>query len=236
MLRNDSDLDVVSAALSTLCALDAFTTPRAPPILIPTRESVSVSATTLTGFTASSLLQGIEESNTEMMLSKITANAKKSEGKKKKPNKKQKKDQVEAKAVSDPIKPSAIKTTPEEKKLANKDIAGNTINARGSKSRGSKSIAKTEGSSDVVMDNTVESAEDAEQNEHGEVDTSEEDVVDETMPTINGEDPMDTTSAAKEEEGEQDAKSSGNDSEEDENSSLDDFPDIVDEDPDEEDQ
>lgn len=40
MLRSDSDVSVVSAALSTRCALDAMVTPRAPALLIPSRETV----------------------------------------------------------------------------------------------------------------------------------------------------------------------------------------------------
>ncbi|KAL7543410.1 hypothetical protein ACHAXR_012694, partial [Thalassiosira sp. AJA248-18] len=69
MLRNDPDLSVASTALSTLCACDAFTTPRAPPILIPTRGSVEGTANSGSGFTASSLLQGMAESKMEMLAS-----------------------------------------------------------------------------------------------------------------------------------------------------------------------
>ena len=74
MLRNDPDTSVSSTALSTLCVFDAFTTPRAPPILIPTRISTNdtptVNSSSRSSMTASSLIQGMNESKLEMISSK----------------------------------------------------------------------------------------------------------------------------------------------------------------------
>lgn len=57
MLRSDSDVSVVSAALSTLCALDVVVTPRAPALLIPSRETVIDRNDTLS---ADDIIQGIK--------------------------------------------------------------------------------------------------------------------------------------------------------------------------------
>ena len=65
MLRSDFDTSVASTALSTLCACDAFTTPRAPPLLIPTRDSMNNAS----HMTASSMLQGMKDSKQEMLAS-----------------------------------------------------------------------------------------------------------------------------------------------------------------------
>ena len=81
MLRNDPDASVSSTALSTLCVFDAFTTPRAPPILIPTRISTNdtptVNSSSRSSMTASSLIQGMHESKLEMISSKEAKEEKK---------------------------------------------------------------------------------------------------------------------------------------------------------------
>lgn len=89
MLRNDPDLSVASAALSALCVFDAFTTPRAPPLLIPTRGSSDEMANNSNSggaLTASALLQRMDETRMEMAASKV-----KEEQRTKKSNKKKSK-------------------------------------------------------------------------------------------------------------------------------------------------
>jgi hypothetical protein len=71
MLRNDPDISVASAALSTLCVVDAFVTPRAPPILVPIRGSESGSHGT--SLTASTMIANMNVSKSEIMASKIAA-------------------------------------------------------------------------------------------------------------------------------------------------------------------
>lgn len=72
MLRRDPDVAVATAALSTLCAFDSFMTPRAPPILIPTRGGM-VNETANdggSGLTASTLMQDFNEAKLALAASK----------------------------------------------------------------------------------------------------------------------------------------------------------------------
>ena len=62
MLRRDLDVTVASSALSTLCALDAIITPRAPALYIPSREVMSDVPNTLS---ADEIIEGIKTSAVE---------------------------------------------------------------------------------------------------------------------------------------------------------------------------
>ena len=95
MLRNDPDTSVASTALSTLCAIDAFMTPRAPPLLIPTRSSMieSSSSAANSGTSASAMLQGMNDSKLEMMASNEAKEERRAKKSQKKSNKKAKKDE-----------------------------------------------------------------------------------------------------------------------------------------------
>jgi hypothetical protein len=73
MLRNDPDVSVASVALSTLCVLDAFTTPRAPPLLVPIRDSIDGSGNHSISLTASSLIVGMNDTKLEMQSTKLAA-------------------------------------------------------------------------------------------------------------------------------------------------------------------
>ena len=73
MLRNDQDVSVASAALSTLCVLDAFVTPRAPPLLVPIRDSIDGSGNHSIGLTASALIVGMNDTKMEMKSTKTAA-------------------------------------------------------------------------------------------------------------------------------------------------------------------
>ena len=99
MLRNDPDTSVSSTALSTLCVFDAFTTPRAPPILIPTRISTNdtptVNSSSRSSMTASSLIQGMNESKLEMISSKEAKEEKRAKKTEKKSSSKRAKSKTE---------------------------------------------------------------------------------------------------------------------------------------------
>ena len=73
MLRNDQDVSVASAALSTLCVLDAFVTPRAPPLLVPIRDSIDGSGNHSIGLTASALIVSMNDTKMEMKSTKTAA-------------------------------------------------------------------------------------------------------------------------------------------------------------------
>lgn len=63
MLRSDYDVLVASTSLSVMCALDAIVTPRAPALLIPSRETASDCTNTLC---ASDISDGIKAAAIEM--------------------------------------------------------------------------------------------------------------------------------------------------------------------------
>lgn len=226
MLRNDPDVAVASAALSTLCTFDALMTPRAPPILIPTRGSPVDGAGTMTknngsgGLTASALMQGMNESKTEMMASKEAKGdrkASKKSDKKKKSNKKAKKDtSTETKALPDDQKVHSADSGPgtvKENTAVKESPAANKIDPtpkKSNKNAGDKTnaIASTNG---------------------GDADQSQK----ENSNKRQDDDAMDTSSVEAKDN--QDMKEEENTNDEDSDGSLDDFPEIVDEDPDEED-
>ena len=104
MLRNDPDTSVASTALSTLCAIDAFMTPHAPPLLIPTRSSMneSSSAAANSGISASAMLQDMNDSKLEMMASNEAKEERRAKKSEKKSNKKAKKDEGKMELMAPP--------------------------------------------------------------------------------------------------------------------------------------
>lgn len=71
MLKHDPDITVASMALSTLCVVDSFMTPRAPAILIATRTHDSKN-----DITASEMLKSINEKSKEIQASSRTKETK----------------------------------------------------------------------------------------------------------------------------------------------------------------
>lgn len=228
MLKNDPDLSVGSAALSTLCTLDAFTTPRAPPILTPAREAMD-GISNMGALTASSLLQGMTDTKIEMMAinnAKVERRAAKSD---KKSNKKAKKEKttIEINGENGPVDrtsespvnatTSTVEFSTKEKVQSHSDVD--------SKVNKSDAIAKGQCKSTI--------------NEAGANNDPQTQEMDEYIPC---DEPNASVSIGNgnvtktEEESNDDTKSnSGDNNEEDDDSSLDDFPDIIDEGPDEDD-
>ena len=95
MMRNDPDTSVASTALSTLCAIDAVMTPRAPPLLIPARSSTNESSSSAanSGISASAILQGMNDSKLEMTASNEVKEERRAKKAEKKSSKKAKKDE-----------------------------------------------------------------------------------------------------------------------------------------------
>ena len=104
LLKNDTDVTVASMALSTLCVVDAFTTPRAPAILIASRNQDSTN-----DLTATEMLRSINEKEMEV---KTSSRAK--ETKEKKSTKKDQKTSAKPAAAkskkTDTDESSAVKT------------------------------------------------------------------------------------------------------------------------------
>ena len=99
MLRNDPDVSVASAALSTLCVFDAFATPRAPPILVPIRGSIDESGSRGTSLTASTMIASMNDSKSEIMASKIAAEERRVAKSERKASKIAKKDAVKSETI-----------------------------------------------------------------------------------------------------------------------------------------
>ncbi|KAL9183232.1 hypothetical protein ACHAXT_005019 [Thalassiosira profunda] len=242
MLRNDSDSSVATAALSTLCVFDAFSTPRAPPLLIPTRGAVDDGKIGKSGFTASSLLQGMDQAKVEIAASDVAVEGKKKASSSKKARKE------EAKACT---KKSPESTgTPVD--VVDKDAEQENHEARESKSRPSGVSAQGNSANQSNIAAAKDGSETAEKTDevHNPEQLKDEtesvpvvaaagtaagekgdEMAVEPTPDPPGSVDDEPVKGGKDEEmkGESDAD------DDDGSSSLDDFPDIVDEDPDEED-
>ena len=249
MLRSDPDLSVASAALSTLATFDAFMTPRAPPILIPTRGSPDNTKTSSydTGLTASVMLQGMDESKMDMTSSREAEKDKKqksiskSDKRSKKKAKKEKKNEAEAKAP-----PEGNIDTTKATESSYENIGGNgkggsllgksdpktddTANENKS-SAASKTDTAAASNGDLDILAGKPSAEPAVEMQNNQKDVEPQDNNDDIS-----EDKMDTSpNKAEDDINMKETTQSGSDDEDSDDGSLDDFPDIVDEDPDEED-
>lgn len=235
MLRNDANVSVASVALSTLAALDAFMTPRAPPILIPTRDGGSDSG----GLTASALMQGMNESKMEMdkaaareVKKEEQRSSRSSKKKSDKSNKKAKKDmaQIEAKALLEPKEVQAAAAAPNPK--VSEDVSG---------SKRTEKTAAVKKSSAAANKRDNEKASSKKSNVMKKKKTSNDNAQDELQIVDNkkpGDDAaMNDTSITADDDVKMNDKSDDNeesgDDDDDSSSGMDDFPDIVDEDPDE---
>eukprot|EP00986_Skeletonema_menzelii_P003875 scaffold1256_cov150-Skeletonema_menzelii.AAC.29 len=195
LLKNDTDVTVASMALSTLCIVDAFMTPRAPALLIASRNQDESKS----NLTASVMMHSINEKEAEM---KSLSRSK--ESKEKKSSKKDQK--VSATDDSSAVKKKS-KTAETTKTMQNEsELPRNAIENMAAVETDNKQI-HSETTETGVTNNDV--ATDA-----MEVDENTEDRVE-----FEG----------KSQEGQKDDSEVGDD----DDFSLDDFPEIVDEDPDE---
>jgi hypothetical protein len=207
LLKNDADVTVASMALSTLCVVDAFMTPRAPAILIASRSQDG------NNLTATEMLRSINEKEMEIKSSPGTKGAKE-----KKSTKKDKKASA---------KPAAAKS----KKTATEDIsevktkkikvteATNTVKKESESSNGVGAIKNVTVESDVkkILSEPTK--------------TVVKDVANDVMDVDES-----TEVADKAEEITQQGRQKNKEDTEvgdDDDFSLDDFPEIVDEEPDE---
>ena len=215
LLKNDTDVTVASVAFSTLCVVDAFMTPRAPALLIGSRNQDSNR-----DLTASIMMRSINEKEAEM---KSFSRAK--ESKEKKSSKKDRKVSAETSTKAAVTKAkktytedsSAVKTKKNEiteitKTVQRESESSNVADAiekvaavEADNKRIHTEAAKTVATNDVAMDTS---------------DTMEVDEITEDRFKIE----------AKSQHGNKDDTDAGD---EDDDFSLDDFPEIVDEDPDE---
>lgn len=112
MLRNDPDVSVATVALSTLCAFDALVTPRAPPILIPVRDTMAdYSAPINRGLSASEMMRGINDAKKISNLE--DSNEKQNKASDAKKSKKKKRKASPAEKVSHETKPQSTAEIPE---------------------------------------------------------------------------------------------------------------------------
>ena len=222
MLRSDSDTSVVSTALATLCACDAFTTPRAPPLLIPTRDSLNDASHT----TASSMLQDMKDSKQEILASKEAKEERKKKlDKKSSKKKKAKKDEA---ATNDDSTLTAEKPEDDAESIVAKVNATKSEEpiANNVPTQSATTSDKMEESSLPPTDKMTVS-EDVESSNAEEIDMNEdqEDPISDIGPveTTNASEPMN-----------EDQEEDSNEDDGDSDGSFD-FPEIIDGDPDEED-
>jgi len=219
MLRSDSDTSVASTALSTLCACDAFTTPRAPPLLIPTRDSMNNAS----HMTASSMLQGMKDSKQEMLASKEAKEEKKKKLDKKSSKKKKAKKEEAATLGEDDAdsKVAKVKATKSEEPITN-----NVPKTQ------SATTDKMEESSLPPTDKMAVS-EDVESPNADKFDTETKNEDQEGPSSDKG--PVETTNASEPNDIQMNEEDDGGDEEDNESDGSFDFPEIIDGDPDEED-
>ena len=205
LLKNDTDVTVASMALSTLCIVDAFMTPRAPALLIPSRNQDDGSS----GLTASAMMRSMHEKEAEM---KSLSRSK--ESKEKKTPKKDKK--VSAKVSSKPKKTSVDESLPVSKK---------------SKTAEPTKIMQKESELPNAIEKVAAVNTDDKRTQSEATKTVTKDVAADAMEVDeNTEDRVELEVKSQEEQ-----KDDSEVEDEVDDFSLDDFPEIVDEEPDEED-
>lgn len=253
VLRHDADLSVSSIALSSLCALDAMSTPRSLPLLVPARADGPAHNDSSAVVTASSLMQQMNQAKIEEK--KIAASEKVAKEKAKSVNKKSKKrakKEVEAAESIDnresaptglvALEESNTTTTKPPVAAVNECGEGGTAPTNDNIPAGSNSdtiLTQRSGSNGTITAKAKPSDDGVDL--HNGNDEAEEKLSSKSIP--------DSAVATNEKSGEGvkaipdvDMKERESDMEEDENddddssgSSLGDFPDIIDGDPDEED-
>ena len=215
VLRSDSDNSVAAAALSTMCALDGVITPRAPALMVPSRETVSDNPNTMS---AGDIINGIKAAAVEMAAA--TAKEKKSSKRKKTDEKKQKNKATNASTEDSSLNNVPPPTTSKDK-----------LERRNDEKEQQKPDITAAVNMDVVMDDKSKDAkEDISAGENGVI-PMELGTDDKPANVVAAaKEPIVTPAAATTEKLSENDEESGDDS-----SSMGDFPDIVDEDPDEED-
>jgi hypothetical protein len=206
LLKNDTDVTVASMALSTLCIVDAFMTPRAPALLIASRNQDDGSS----GLTASAMMRSMHEKEAE-----IKSLSRSKESKEKKTPKKDKK--VSAKVSSKSKKTITDESLPVSKK---------------SKTAETTKIMQKESELPNAFENVAAVNTDNKRIQSEATKTGEaNDVAADAMAVDeNTEDRVELEVKSQEEQ-----KDDSEVGDEDDDFSLDDFPEIVDEEPDEED-
>jgi hypothetical protein len=228
MLRRDPDVTVASAALSALCVFDSFMTPRAPPILIPTRGgmmSETVNDNGGSGLTASSLMQDINQAKLALAASKDAQDDKKiKKSADKKLNKKAKKEVVEVVDTKAPFE--SLKTA---------QCNSNNTETLGVCNGVSPIVINATSESVVVVNSATSSGLDS-LNVPDASDVASRTVIDdhknEVLNKMNDSQSGDESGVSKKEVYVPQKEKEDDDSDDD---SMDDFPEIVDEEPDEED-
>lgn len=208
LLKNDTDVTVASIALSTLCIADAFMTPRAPALLTPSRNQDDGSS----GLTASAMMRSMHEKEAE-----VKSLSRSKESKEKKTPKKDKK--VSAKVSSKSKKTTA---TDESSPVSKKSKTAEPMKIMQKESELPNAIEKV---------TAVETDTKRIQSEATKTGVTNDDVASDAMEVDgNIEDRVELEVKSQEEQ-----KDDSEVGDEDDDFSLDDFPEIVDEEPDEED-
>lgn len=205
LLKNDTDVTVASMALSTLCIVDAFMTPRAPALLIASRNQDESKS----NLTASVMMHSINEKEAEM---KSLSRSKESKEKKS-----SKKDQKVSAKVSTKSKKSATDDSSAVKKKSKTAETTKTMQKESESPRNAiENVAAVETDNKQIHSETTETG------------VTNNDVATDAMEVDeNTEDRVEFE--GKSQEGQKDDSEVGDD----DDFSLDDFPEIVDEDPDE---
>lgn len=213
MLRSDPNVSVASAAFSTLCALDAVVTPRAPALVLPSRESVDDCANTLS---AGDLLEGIAAASAE--IAKVAAKETDSGKRMKIDNMTEQKSKVADSSVEDTTKEvvtvstdNAKKDTPDNEKEDRELVQSTRPDVKESVD------VRTEGTK--ASDNKVDSP--PAQQEAIPMEIS-------NVTTSNAKQQVEKTTLPEKQVSDKEGST-------DDDSSMGDFPDIIDEEPDEED-
>lgn len=224
-LRSDPDDSVASVALSTLCALDAIVTPRAPALLIPSRVSEGDRANTMN---AVDIVDGIKKATDNINASKDDV----------KQTKKRKKVDVEQPKITKAADDSLI---------CGSTATGNTSNNHSKRDDEPNSSDSAPTLHDKIIDPNLGDAMDANTREN----TSNLGTIDErdhageanatVQPDSNFKDQIgvsaliDNSKIHEQERNLESLGTIGEDYNSPDDSSMDDFPEIVDEGPDEED-
>ena len=224
MLRNDPDISVASAALSTLCVVDAFVTPRAPPILVPIRGSIDESGSHGTSLTASTMIANMNDSKSEIMASKIATEERRVAKSERKASKIAKKDAVKSETdvqsnlnenIADPGSKNVRESVED---YSGEELADITVDINPDVSRHDVAISAVD-----ALENNIVKEDERMTDQVAEVPTSESQI---DLPQSASDDNCDAMDPSRFAENSDDESS---------DESMADFPTIVDEGPDDED-
>ena len=231
-LRSDRDAGVSAAAVSALAVLDSLATPRAPPILIPSREVVSTSSVGFGGtVSAGGLLERMDGSRAEAGRKEKMEEEKRSRKKKAREDRpKKKKAKVESNE-STRVDPPAVGGPTIEKPVTKKPSDA---------TEEQEAISSNERPGDVTASTSspvAEVTETAAEENHAPQPMEVTELPVAGGPGANESEAADHETKENDAPGADEAKPHGTDDDDGESDggSLGDFPDIVDGDPDEED-